>query len=171
MPSKDPLFSLWWNIKNRCFNPAVRNFKYYGGRKITGPWMFEPWIRSFAAFRAYLLDTIGPRPSAKHSLDRKKNNTGYVPGNLRWALPVQQNNNTRKNKPKPPKTSRDLRQHATGTAHGSAKLTEELVRQIRAEFASGTASTAELGIKYGLHRNTVNLVIQRASRGGWAHVA
>lgn len=108
------------------------------------------------------------RPSAKHSLDRKKNDLGYVPDNLRWALPVQQNN-TRKNKPA--KVSQDTRFHVRGSAHGSAKLTEDLVRQIRAEFASGSASTTELGLKYGLHRNTVNRVIQRVSRGGWSHVA
>jgi hypothetical protein len=165
VPSKDPLFGLWWNIRNRCYNPAVPNYKYYGGRKITGPWMYGPWFRSFAAFRDYLLDTIGPRPSSKHSIDRKKNDLGYVPGNLRWATPTVQNNNTRKNKG--PSVAKGL-PRGKGSAHGSAKLNEDLVRQIRAEFAVGNTNTTALGLKYGLHRNTVNNVIQRHT---WAHVA
>ena len=30
-------------------------------------------------------DNVGPRPSSKHSIDRKNDEYGYFPGNVRWA--------------------------------------------------------------------------------------
>jgi hypothetical protein len=47
----------------------------------------DEWRGSFDAFFEYL----GPKPSAKHSLDRFPDNDGdYEPGNVRWATAKQQ---------------------------------------------------------------------------------
>ena len=70
---------------NRCYNPNVERFPDYGGRGITvcdewrGDGGFERWL-------AY----VGERPSAEHSIDRIDTNGHYEPGNVRWALPLQQ---------------------------------------------------------------------------------
>ena len=56
--------------------------------------MHEPWAKEYKEFEKYILITIGPKPEGM-SLDRVDNNKGYVPGNLRWATPSQQNYNKR----------------------------------------------------------------------------
>lgn len=84
--TKSSEFRIWQGIKNRCLNPRVPSYPRYGGRGIT----IDPkWATSFVAF----YDHVGPRPSTKHTIDRIDNDTGYAPGNVRWAAPrVQQNN-------------------------------------------------------------------------------
>ena len=47
------------------------------------------WRRSFAAFLA----DMGPRPSRRHTLERKRNSEGYSPGNCKWATPQEQQRN------------------------------------------------------------------------------
>jgi hypothetical protein len=83
-------YNAWENAKRRCYDPKATNYERYGGRGIT---MFLAWLNNFAAFLAYL----GPKPSPRHTLDRIDSNGNYEPGNVRWALPKQQNNNLRSN--------------------------------------------------------------------------
>ena len=89
--TKDPLYSIWNGIKQRCFNRSNAGYKNYGGRGIT---MYPDWINNFLAFKAYIL-TLGSRLPG-YSLDRKNNDGNYEPGNLRWADAVTQANNQRK---------------------------------------------------------------------------
>lgn len=83
-----PEYHLWKDMKRRCNNPRFRQFKDYGGRGIQ---MDPEWEASFPAFLA----AVGRRPSPELTLDRERNNEGYVPGNVRWATRVQQNSNRR----------------------------------------------------------------------------
>jgi hypothetical protein len=53
--------------------------------------VYEGWRNDFAAF----LEEVGPRPSPEHSLERKKNDRGYEPGNVRWATATEQARNRR----------------------------------------------------------------------------
>jgi len=83
---KTPEYRAWRAMKSRCYNPRVHNFSSYGGRGIR---VSPLWINDFSAF----LSEVGPRPSPKHSLDRKECNKNYEPGNVRWAdIPTQANN-------------------------------------------------------------------------------
>jgi hypothetical protein len=87
------LYRTWTQIKQRCLNPEHVSYPSYGGRGIT---MDPVWAQSYAAFRRDVIAAIGEKPSRMFSLDRVDNDKGYVPGNLRWATPEEQNRNTRK---------------------------------------------------------------------------
>jgi hypothetical protein len=83
-----PEYVTWVNIKQRCDNPAIRSFRWYGARGIT---VCARWRDSFANFLA----DMGPRPSPKHSIDRINNNGNYEPNNCRWATKQEQTANMR----------------------------------------------------------------------------
>lgn len=86
------LYATWKGIRNRCYNKRGPNYRLWGGRGIT---MAPEWA-DFASFIAYINKYLGPRPSPKHSLDRKDNDGNYEPGNLRWATQAEQNANSRR---------------------------------------------------------------------------
>lgn len=89
--SHTPEYTCWQRAKSRCFNERDKHYADYGGRGIT---MCDRWRDSFEAFLA----DLGPRPSPKHSIDRKNNDGHYEPDNCRWADPFEQANNTRRNR-------------------------------------------------------------------------
>jgi len=69
----------------RCNNPNTDRYDRWGGRGI------EFRFKSFDEFYAEL----GDRPSERHSVDRFPDKNGhYEKGNVRWATPRQQTNNT-----------------------------------------------------------------------------
>lgn len=84
-----PEYRAWAKMIERCHNSNDRFYDDYGGRGIK---VCQEWRDDFAAFLAH----VGPKPSAKHSIDRIRVNGGYEPGNVRWATPTQQARNTRR---------------------------------------------------------------------------
>jgi len=78
---------------SRCTNPKARSYSEYGGRGIT---VVQEW-RGPGGFERFIAH-IGPRPSRQHSIDRRDNERGYEPGNVRWATAFEQNRNRRDNR-------------------------------------------------------------------------
>ena len=78
-----PEYQAWCNMKNRCLNPNVKEYKNYGGRGIL---IHEPWINSYETFLA----DVGAKPSKDHSLERLDPNGHYKPGNVVWELRSKQ---------------------------------------------------------------------------------
>lgn len=85
--SRSPEYSVWHMMKDRCYNPRAKAFKYYGGRGIT---VCDRWL-DFANFFA----DMGPRPSISYSLDRLDNERGYEPENCVWTSMKAQARNRR----------------------------------------------------------------------------
>lgn len=85
-----PEYRSWDHMIQRCHNPMNGAFKDYGQRGIV---VCDDWRNSFEAF----LSDMGPRPTSKHSIDRKDCNGNYELSNCRWATRDTQANNTRRN--------------------------------------------------------------------------
>lgn len=85
------LYTTRRSIIARCCNPKNKDYVRYGATGIT---LFEEWRNLYIAFRDYILTNLGERP-ADHQLDRRDNERGYEPGNLRWATPSENASNRR----------------------------------------------------------------------------
>jgi hypothetical protein len=90
-PAKVPERNIWRAMRNRCLNPKAKGYHRYGGRGIA---ICDRWRDSFEAF----MEDMGPRPSLKHSVERKDNGGNYEPGNCVWATQYVQCRNMRTNR-------------------------------------------------------------------------
>lgn len=84
-----PEYSSWQAMLGRCLNRNAKDYRRYGARGVS---VAVEWQNSFEAFYAH----VGPRPHGT-TLDRIDTLRGYEPGNVRWATPTQQAENTRAN--------------------------------------------------------------------------
>lgn len=86
------LYSVWHNMKDRCYNPGCHAYEIYGGRGIS---VCEEWKNDFSVFRDWALAN-GYNPCAPYgecTIDRKDSNGNYCPENCRWvSMHVQAHN-------------------------------------------------------------------------------
>ena len=83
------VYGIWTWMHERCRNPEHSAYEYYGGKGIIVESVWE-------SFEEFFKD-MGNPPTARHTLDRIDSAKNYGPGNCRWALPIQQMNNTSRN--------------------------------------------------------------------------
>jgi hypothetical protein len=81
-------YTSWRLMKQRCLDKNNPLYQDYGGRGIK---VHGPWIDSFEQFVA----DVGERPGSAYTLERKKNDGHYEPGNVCWATRKQQARNRR----------------------------------------------------------------------------
>lgn len=85
--TETPEFEIWSGMITRCTNPNHKSFSDYGQRGIS---VCDRWLN----FEHFLSD-MGPRPTTKHSIERKDNEAGYQPSNCKWATKTEQMRNRR----------------------------------------------------------------------------
>ena len=89
--TKTRLHSIWVNMKNRCRNKKIKEYKHYGGRGIR---VCKEWYDSYETFRDWALAN---GYADDLSIDRIDVNGNYEPINCRWVTTQKQMNNTRRN--------------------------------------------------------------------------
>ena len=90
--SKNPLYGVWRNIRDRCTNPNLSLYKFYGERGIK---VCDEWMSSYEKFREWALSTgyhIGL------VIDRFNTFGNYEPSNCRWITQKENTRNMRSNR-------------------------------------------------------------------------
>lgn len=76
------LYSIWSNMKSRCYNPNVDCYKHYGGRGITVDTLWQ----TFDGF----IENLPEGYDDKLELDRIDNEKGYSIENCKWSTRSEQ---------------------------------------------------------------------------------
>lgn len=85
---KRPLYKVWLNMKDRCYNPNNSHFKYYGGKGII---VCNEWKNDFKTFYDWM-SSNGYKEGM--SIDRINNSLGYSPSNCR-VIPFREQSSNR----------------------------------------------------------------------------
>lgn len=83
--ASNKLYRTWVGMKQRCSNPNTPSWKHYGGKGIK---VCDEW-QDFEAFRRWsLTNGFNDTPTLDQmdmlSIERKKSNLDYCPGNCEW---------------------------------------------------------------------------------------
>jgi hypothetical protein len=140
-----PKIGKWHQLKVRITRAGYRRVSFHRN------------IKRFCC-RLVLEAFVGPCPTgmgACHDPDYCTTNDDL--SNLKWGTQKQ--------------NMADCAKHGRiprGQRRPNTKLTEEAVRSIRQEHASGTVTYVDLGRKYGVHPTTIRHVVIRKE---WKHVS
>lgn len=83
------LYTIWLDMRQRCYNDKSINWHLYGGRGIK---VCKEWDEDFAEFRDWALSHGYDN---ELQLDRIDNDGNYEPNNCKWSSRVEQGNNRR----------------------------------------------------------------------------
>lgn len=124
------LYTVWFNMKQRCFNPNRHQFKDWGGRGIT---VYDLWINDFKLFYDWAISNGWEKGL---EIDRVDNNGNYTPDNCRFVPKKINNRNQRSN-----------------------RINLLRAKHIRILFKCGGKTKTEIGRLYGVTETTIRHII------------
>lgn len=142
--STHPLYTAYYNMLDRCYNPNNNNYKNYGCRGIT---VCDRWRTSFENFFYDMIKLWLPGKS----IHRVDNDKGYYKENCIWTDAKVQNTYKRKIK---------------GSNHPFSKLDEEKVKNIKQLLRLGSKKS-EIAKKFSISHATITGIAKGKS---WKHV-
>lgn len=89
---KHKLYRVYWAMKDRCYKPTSKVYKWYGGRGIK---ICQEWLDSYESFYNWCMEN-GYKEGL--TLDRINVNGNYEPDNCRLITQQEQANNTTRNR-------------------------------------------------------------------------
>ena len=122
-------YKTWMSIKERCYNPNIKNYHRYGGRGII---ICDEWKNNFQAFFLY----IGKKPFPDALIDREDNDGNYEPGNCRWVTAAESAHNRSTN-----------------------KVNWDIVREIRKRYKNEKITQRKLGILYNVGYTFIGKIV------------
>lgn len=114
--------------------------------------------RSRLIHRLVLAAFVGPCPDGMECCHGDGNCLNNNLANLRWDTPKANTADTIKHGTRPV---------FRGERNSQAKLTEDDVQRIRAEYAAGGTLQRELGARYGLPQASISVILRRRT---WKHL-
>lgn len=131
------LYKTYSNMKSRCYNNKVVNYKYYGGKGIR---VCSSWLSGFENFRDWAEDN---GYSDDLTIDRIDNNGNYEPSNCRFAtMKIQANNRVQSGK-------------TSGMKH-LCKVSLDEASEICEAYATGLFTAIEISMFTGVSRSTIS---------------
>lgn len=87
---RDKLRTVWRNMKDRCYNPKNKSYKYYGEKGVT---VCKEWLEDFETFKKWAFAN-----GYKDGLTIERNNIddNYCPDNCRFITRREQTYNRTK---------------------------------------------------------------------------
>lgn len=76
--NKTRLYVTWIGMKNRCYNPNITGYRWYGGKGIE---VCKEWKGDYVAFKNWALNS-GYEDNLE--INRIKSNGNYEPSNCQW---------------------------------------------------------------------------------------
>lgn len=128
--NKHYLYKVWRNVKSRCYNKNVPEYKYYGARGIV---MCDAWLNDAKSFYDWAM-SHGFKEGLE--LDRERNNGNYTPDNCRFVTRTVNTRNSR-----------------------NAKLNESRSWAIKILYRKGIFSRTKLASIYGVCKSSISNVI------------